>query len=244
MPNTKRKNFFKTLMNDFFEYILQTVLLGLTAVATAILSGTRFIDILGEQILNDTFSRTLCIYLSLSIMLFLLFTILATAFSIFINRFKIFIRNKIKNLIIIFNNLINKNGKNPEQEYPPQARTNTTNNKTTAGETSKKIGTIKKYIQDNIKFGSPLLFKRVGSAIANSGSIILLAALLITFMYYFPSYFNFNEEETKTLKNIGKDLNVYCCIALIYFSISILWKSFSTVYIEESMKQSKSKTES
>lgn len=108
----------------------------------------------------------------------------------------------------------------------------------------KKIGTIKKYIQDNIKFGSPLLFKRVGSAIANSGSIILLTALLITFMYYFPSYFNFNEEETKTLKNIGKDLNVYCCIALIYFSISILWKSFSTVYIEESMKQSKSKTES
>lgn len=244
MPNTKRKKFFKTLMNDFFEYILQTVLLGLTAVATAILSGTRFIDILGEQILNDTFSRTLCIYLSLSIMLFLLFTILATAFSIFLNRFNIFIRNKINNLIIIFNNLINKNGKNPEQEYPLQARTNTTNNKTTAGETSKKIGTIKKYIQDNIKFGSPLLFKRVGSAIANSGSIILLATLLITFMYYFPSYFNFNEEETKTLKDIGKDLNEYCCIALIYFSISILWKSFSTVYIEESMKQSKSKTES
>lgn len=55
MPNTKRKKFFKTLMNDFFEYILQTVLLGLTAVATSILSDTRFIDILGEQILNDTF---------------------------------------------------------------------------------------------------------------------------------------------------------------------------------------------
>lgn len=244
MPNTKRKKFFKTLMNDFFEYILQTVLLGLTAVATSILSDTRFIDILGEQILNDTFSRTLCIYLSLSIILFLLFTVLVTAFFIFLNRFNIFIRNKIKNLIIIFNNLINKNGNNPEQEYPPQARTNTTNNKTTAGETSKKIGTIKKYIQDNIKFGSPLLFKRAGSTIANSGSVILLTALLITIMYYFPSYFNFNAEETRTLKGIGKDLNGYCFFALIYFSISILCKSFSTVYIEESMKQSKSKTAS
>jgi hypothetical protein len=240
MPNIKRKNFFKTLMNDFFEYILQTVLLGLTAVTTAFFSDTRFIDILGEQILNDTFLRKLCIYLSSLIILSLSFPILATAFSIFLNRFNIFVRNKIKNFIIIFNNLINKNGKNPEQEYPPQARTNTTNNKTTAGETSKKIGIIKKYIQ----FSSPLLFKRAGSTIANSGSVMLLTAPLITFMYYFPSYFNFNEEETKTLKDIGKDLNLYCCIALIYFSISILWKSFSTVYIEESIKQSKSKTES
>lgn len=75
MPNSKRKEFCKTLRNDFLEYGMQTLLLGLTAFITALLPSRatqqRFIDTLANHIIqSDEFLVNLKIYIISSIIFF------------------------------------------------------------------------------------------------------------------------------------------------------------------------------
>lgn len=206
MPNSKRKEFCKTLRNDFLEYGMQTLLLGLTAVITALLPNRspqqRFIDILANHIIpSNDFFKILNIYILSSIIFFSILTILSTILPIIFNEIikNIFKRDKFR--------------KNIKQVH--------------------------------IKFGSHLLFKRTGSTIANTGSIMLLLVFFFTLLYYFPHFFNLPDTEIKELhETSGNTLGYYWFIAFIYFSFSIFCKSSSTVFIEEPIKRAKSKSSS
>ena len=89
------------------------------------------------------------------------------------------------------------------------------------------------------------MFKRAGSTIANSGSVLLLLVSFITLLYYFPQFFNLNKEELVEIKKISdRELIIYWITASIYFLFSIFLKSISTVFIEEPIKRSKSKPSS
>ena len=218
MPNSKRKEFFKTLRNDFSEYGMQTLLLGLTAVITTLLSRRssqeRFIDILVNHIIpSDEFIPKLNTYILSAIIFFLILTILSTTLPILFNK----IIKKEKQSTII----------------------NNTDNKTISDENPSKIDKLKK---SHIKFGSHLIFKRTASTIANTGSVILLLAFFVTLLYWFPQFFNLNKEEIEEISN--KDLVIFWVIASIYFFVSIFLKSISTVFIEEPIKRSKRKSSS
>lgn len=218
MPNSKRKEFFKTLRNDFSEYGMQTLLLGLTAVITTLLSRRssqeRFIDILVNHIIpSDEFIPKLNTYILSAIIFFLILTILSTTLPILFNK----IIKKEKQSTII----------------------NNTDNKTISDENPSKIDKLKKI---HIKFGSHLIFKRTASTIANTGSVILLLAFFVTLLYWFPQFFNLNKEEIEEISI--KDLVIFWVIASIYFFVSIFLKSISTVFIEEPIKRSKRKSSS
>lgn len=224
MPNSKRKEFCKTLRNDFLEYGMQTLLLGLTAFITALLPSRatqqRFIDTLANHIIqSDEFLVNLKIYIISSIIFFSFLTILSTILPIFFNIIKKLFK-KEKQLTV----------------------TSNLDNKIISDEIPGKLDKLKKI---HIKFGSYLLFKRAGSTIANSGSVLLLLVSFITLLYYFPQFFNLNKEELEEIKKISdRELIIYWITASIYFLFSIFLKSISTVFIEEPIKRSKSKPSS
>ncbi len=103
---------------------------------------------------------------------------------------------------------------------------------------NKKIKEQNKILSwSEVKYSSPLFFKRAGSTCANVGSVGISVISILTFLWAFPHLFELSEADKKFIETIKYDeIIIYWVVMVLFFMMMIAWKSFSSVYIEAWIK--------
>lgn len=101
----------------------------------------------------------------------------------------------------------------------------------------------KKDEESNIKYGSPLFFKRFGSILASFASLGVSAFLILTILWKFPYCFDLSESEKIEIATITYIYIIYAWVIIsLFFFMMVAIKSSLSVYIEEYIKNHKSDT--
>ena len=208
---SKLSKFRETFSNDFTEYLLQVPLFIMTTIIYSLFFGSsdkKIIEIfIDVTIPNEKIIKLLWIYLIVSAALFIIATVILTILSAI---WYYWVKERVKNSNI---------QKSIIQDEIPKGKK------------------ILSWVKENIKYGSPLFFKRAGSTCANVGSVGISIILILTFLWKFPHWSDLSEADKKFIEAITcTEIISYWGVVFAFFMMMIALKSFFSVYIEEWLK--------
>lgn len=221
---SKLSKFRETFLNDFTEYLLQVPLFIMTAIMYSLFFRSSdksiietFVDV---AISNNKLIKQLWMYLILTVLLFIITTVILTMLSVMWHWVKERVKNR--NINIMVGNI---------QRIITQ------------DEIPKETNKFLSLIEANIKYGSPLFFKRAGSTCANVGSVVISMIFIMTILWKFPHWFDLSEADKKAIEAITcAQIISYWGVMSLFFMIMIAVKSGFSVYIEEPIKNRRSDT--